>query len=126
MKDLGKETELFETLRASVGKRAPLVLEAAHKVAVLDRNLSPGHSGIFGQEIRSALSGMPDAPPVYGYVMGIGGRDVRVETVAETLDDLVRRDEPDLALYVGVKGLPIGPLRAFEQIPVPVKVEVAR
>lgn len=102
------------------------LLAGRHKVAVLDRNLSPGHSGIFAQEIRSALSGMPDAPPVYGYVMGIGGRDVRVETVAETLDDLVRRDEPDLALYVGVKGLPIGPLRAFEQIPVPVKVEVAR
>lgn len=102
------------------------LLAGRHKVAVLDRNLSPGHSGIFAQEIRSALSGMPDAPPVYGYVMGIGGRDVRVETVTETLDDLVRRDEPDLALYVGVKGLPIGPLRAFEQIPVPVKVEVAR
>ncbi len=102
------------------------LLAGRHKVAVLDRNLSPGHSGIFAQEIRSALSGMPDAPPVYGYVMGIGGRDVRVETVTETLDDLVRRDEPDLALYVGVKGLPIGPVRAFEQIPVPVKVEVAR
>jgi pyruvate/2-oxoacid:ferredoxin oxidoreductase alpha subunit len=101
-------------------------LAGRRKVAVLDRNLSPGHSGIFAQEIRSALSSMPKAPPVYGYVMGIGGRDVRVETVAETLDDLVRREEPDLALYVGVKGLPIGPVRAFEEIPAPAKVEVAR
>ena len=88
--------------------------------------MSPGHSGIFADEIRSALSGLPDAPPVYGYVTGIGGRDVRVETVAEALEDLMRREEPELALYVGVKGLPIGPMRPFADIPAPVRLEVAR
>ncbi|MCB2223622.1 MAG: pyruvate ferredoxin oxidoreductase [Actinobacteria bacterium] len=86
------------------------------KVAVLDRNMSSGHSGIFAEEIRSALS-MGAAPTeVYGYVLGIGGRDIRVETVLDVADDLMSRDEPARTLYVGVKGLPIGPARADREI----------
>jgi pyruvate/2-oxoacid:ferredoxin oxidoreductase alpha subunit len=86
-------------------------LAGRKKVAVLDRNMGPGHSGIFAAEIRSALFGTPAAPPVFGYVVGLGGRDVRVETVLEVLDDVMVRDDPGMALFVGVKGLPIGPLR---------------
>ena len=96
------------------------------KVAVLDRNMSPGHSGIFAEEIRSALAGQPDAPPVHGYVLGIGGRDVRVETVVDVVDDLLVREVPQTALYVGVKGLPIGPARACAQIEPIAPLEVAR
>jgi pyruvate/2-oxoacid:ferredoxin oxidoreductase alpha subunit len=102
------------------------LLAGRHKVAVLDRNMSPGHSGIFAEEVRSALAGQPDAPPVYGYVLGIGGRDVRVETVAEVVDDLIAREVPHMTLYVGVKGLPIGPSRACSQITPPAPLEVAR
>ena len=87
------------------------ILAGRRRVAVLDRNMSPGHSGIFAEEIRSAMAGMPDAPPIYGYVLGLGGRDVRVETVVEVFDDLVSRDDPESTLFVGVKGLPIGPIR---------------
>ncbi|MBU1493229.1 MAG: pyruvate ferredoxin oxidoreductase, partial [Actinobacteria bacterium] len=81
------------------------------KVAVLDRNMSSGHSGIFAQEIRSALSLGAAPTRVFGYVLGIGGRDIRVETVLEVADDLMSREEPERTLYVGVKGLPIGPAR---------------
>lgn len=81
------------------------------KVAVLDRNMSSGHSGIFAAEIRSALSLGAAPTQVFGYVLGIGGRDIRVETVLEIADDLLARDEPQRTLYVGVKGLPIGPAR---------------
>lgn len=97
-------------------QRVRELLRGRRKVAVLDRNVSPGHSGIFAGEIRSALAGTPDAPPVFGYVVGLGGRDVRVETVTEIVDDLMVRDDPAGALFVGVKGLPIGPVRAFEEV----------
>ena len=92
------------------------LLAGRSKVAVLDRNMSPGHSGVFAEEIRSALAGQAGAPPVYGYVVGLGGRDVRVETVLEVADDVTTREVPELALYVGVKGLPIGPLRPDSRI----------
>jgi pyruvate/2-oxoacid:ferredoxin oxidoreductase alpha subunit len=92
------------------------VLGGRRKVAVLDRNVSPGHSGIFAGEIRAALAGEPDAPPIFGYVVGLGGRDVRVETIGEIVDDLLERDDPEGALFVGVKGLPIGPVRTLEEV----------
>jgi pyruvate/2-oxoacid:ferredoxin oxidoreductase alpha subunit len=93
----------FAEVRRHLGGRA--------KVAVLDRNMSPGHSGIFAQEVRSALSLAAPATDVYGYVLGIGGRDIRVESVIEVVEDLLARERPERALYVGVKGLPIGPAR---------------
>ena len=93
----------FEEVRRHLGGRA--------KVAVLDRNMSPGHSGIFAQEVRSALSLQAPPTDVYGYVLGIGGRDIRVETVIEVVEDLIARERPERCLYVGVKGLPIGPAR---------------
>jgi pyruvate/2-oxoacid:ferredoxin oxidoreductase alpha subunit len=92
------------------------LLAGRTKVAVLDRNMSPGHSGVFAEEVRSALHHLPGAPPVFGYVVGLGGRDVRVETVTDVVDDLLHRDEPEPALFVGVKGLPIGPLRTDSTI----------
>jgi pyruvate/2-oxoacid:ferredoxin oxidoreductase alpha subunit len=93
------------------------ILAGRKKVAVLDRNMGPGHSGIFAAEIRSALYGTSGgAPPVFGYVVGLGGRDVRVETVLEVLDDVMVREDPEMALFVGVKGLPIGPLRIVAEV----------
>jgi pyruvate/2-oxoacid:ferredoxin oxidoreductase alpha subunit len=91
-------------------------LAGRDRVAVLDRNMSPGHSGIFAEEIRSALAGMPDTPDVYGYVIGIGGRDVRVDDVAEVVSDVMERDVPERCLYVGVKGLPITPVRSCSYV----------
>jgi pyruvate/2-oxoacid:ferredoxin oxidoreductase alpha subunit len=54
------------------------LLHGAGRVAVLDRNVSPGHGGIFAEELRSALYDLPatERPTVFGYVVGLGGRDV--------------------------------------------------
>jgi hypothetical protein len=70
---------------------------------------------IFAAEIRSAMYGVPGRSPS-SVTWPDWGRDVRVETVAEILDDLIARDDPDLALFVGVKGLPIGPVRTHLEV----------
>lgn len=82
------------------------MLRVAAKVAVLDRNISPGHGGIFAEEIRSALYDVPldDRPTVYGYVLGLGGRDVTPETVDEIIERTRALDAPTREdLWVGVK-----------------------
>ena len=84
-------------------------LSGRKKVAVLDRNMSPGHSGVFSEEIRSALYHEKDRPDIYGYIIGIGGRDVRVNDLVAVYEDMLRREEPQEILYAGVKGLAIGP-----------------
>ena len=56
-------------------------------VAVLDRNISPGHSGIFAEEIRAGLYDMPAGtrPQLHGYIIGLGGRDVTPATIEECI-----------------------------------------
>ncbi len=60
-------------------------LLTARRVAVLDRNCSWGASGIFCQEIRAALHGVPGAPDVHGFVAGIGGRDITPARVEQAI-----------------------------------------
>ncbi|MEJ5347235.1 MAG: transketolase C-terminal domain-containing protein [Desulfosoma sp.] len=55
----------------------------ARKLAVIDRNFSYGASGIFAQEIRAALCNETRRPLVFGYVAGLGGRDVTPELLEE-------------------------------------------
>jgi pyruvate/2-oxoacid:ferredoxin oxidoreductase alpha subunit len=56
---------------------------SAGKVAVIDRNFSFGASGIFAQEVKAALCNVPGHPPVYGYVAGLGGRDITTEVIED-------------------------------------------
>lgn len=81
-------------------------LRGKGRVAVLDRNLSPGAGGIFAQELRSALYDLPadDRPPVYGYVLGLGGRDVTPDKIEEVIRHTRAAGAPERAdHWVGVK-----------------------
>jgi pyruvate/2-oxoacid:ferredoxin oxidoreductase alpha subunit len=76
------------------------------RVAVLDRNISPGHGGIFAEEIRSALYDLaPERRPVlYGYVVGLGGRDVTPEVIHDIVGKTRGAPAPQREdLWVGVK-----------------------
>jgi pyruvate/2-oxoacid:ferredoxin oxidoreductase alpha subunit len=58
-------------------------LKGAKKIAVIDRNFSFGASGIFAQEVRAAMCNAPVHVPVFGYIAGLGGRDVTPEVLEE-------------------------------------------
>jgi pyruvate/2-oxoacid:ferredoxin oxidoreductase alpha subunit len=82
-------------------------LGGAARVAVLDRNLSPGRGGIFAEELRAALYDLPEGarPSVHGLVLGLGGRDVTPETIDAIVDHVINAgnapERPDI--WVGVK-----------------------
>jgi pyruvate/2-oxoacid:ferredoxin oxidoreductase alpha subunit len=79
-------------------------LKKARKVAVLDRNLSYGHHGIFYQEVKSALYGQDGMPPVFGYVAGLGGRDITPGDFKEIYRSASSKDRPDEEIgWIGVK-----------------------
>jgi pyruvate ferredoxin oxidoreductase alpha subunit len=62
-------------------------LKGAQVVAVVDRALSLGGQGgpVFS-EVRSALYEISPRPHVFGYIAGLGGRDVTMETFEEIID----------------------------------------
>lgn len=82
------------------------LLRGFDRVAVLDRNISPGHGGIFAEELRSALYDVPleDRPMVFGYVLGLGGRDVTPAVIDGVIDRARAAAAPEREdLWVGVK-----------------------
>ncbi len=73
------------------------ILRGRKKVIVLDRNCSYGHHGIWFQEIKSKLYNLPDneRPLMYGYIAGLGGRDITIETIKSIIDHAMGREKPE-------------------------------
>lgn len=75
------------------------------KVAVIDRDISFGHGGIWASEIKAALYGANGQPPLFGFIIGLGGRDVRPEHIREIITHVMEHDRPpeDPIIWRGVK-----------------------
>ena len=52
-----------------------------NKMIVIDRNISFGNQGIFFNEIKASLYSQKQNPPVYGFVAGLGGRDMTIDDI---------------------------------------------
>ena len=74
-------------------------LKGVEKVAVIDRNLSLGSEGIFFQELKSALYPLVERPQVFGFVAGLGGVDVTVDTVKEALKHTLEHKSPERTVF---------------------------
>jgi pyruvate/2-oxoacid:ferredoxin oxidoreductase alpha subunit len=84
------------------------ICRGAKKIAVIDRNIGFSIGGIWAQEIRAALYGSGYHRPVFGYIAGIGGRDVTPDTVSEILEHVEHLEKPDQDVYwIGVKHEPV-------------------
>jgi pyruvate/2-oxoacid:ferredoxin oxidoreductase alpha subunit len=80
-------TKLFrpfprKELLAAIGK--------TKRVAVLDRNHSPGSGGIFWQEVAATL-GQNSNVLLQDYLVGLGGGDVTPENINAIIDDMSQR-----------------------------------
>jgi len=79
-------------------------LKKAKKVAVIDRNISFGVGGIFCQEIKAALCNEKEKPLVFGFIAGLGGRDVTPEVIKDIYFITLKEKIPKQNIYwMGVK-----------------------
>jgi pyruvate/2-oxoacid:ferredoxin oxidoreductase alpha subunit len=79
------------------------IVSRAQKVAVVDRNISYGHHGIFYQEVKSALYGTNHEPPLFGYIAGLGGRDITPEMFKDIARHALAKNKPDEQItWIGV------------------------
>jgi len=75
------------------------------KVAVVDRDYSPGLGGILAQEIRSALHEARCHPPVYEFIAGLGGKDVTDEDIGTIIERTYKTQEPGESIWIGLFNL---------------------
>jgi len=79
-------------------------LQGVKKVAVLDRNLTFGQCGVFAEEIKAALYNSSLRPPLFDFVLGLGGRDVTPATIREVAETTLQHDVPsEQIIWIGVK-----------------------
>ncbi len=75
-------------------------LKKAKKVGVIDRAISFGHEGPFFSEVKAALYG--GSTPLYGFIAGLGGRDVSIMDIESMVETMSTKDPSNL-IWVGVK-----------------------
>lgn len=86
----------FETVRN--------IVKGTEKIAVVDRNISYGHHGMFYEEIKSALYGHNDNVPIFGFIAGLGGRDITPSTFKEITNIALKKKRPEEEIiWIGVK-----------------------
>lgn len=105
MRKEGKKVGLLKmkTFRPFPFAKVKEYLSGRKKVAVLDRNISFGHHGIFYQEIKSAMYAVEPKVPIFGYILGLGGRDITKQDIKEIYSDLLKREEITEIIWKGVK-----------------------
>jgi pyruvate/2-oxoacid:ferredoxin oxidoreductase alpha subunit len=80
------------------------VLSSVKKALVIDRNISFGASGIFYQEVKAAVYGASERPPIFGFITGLGGRDVTADDIAGMVRMVERMQEPrEEIMFEGVR-----------------------
>lgn len=93
-------------LRPFPAEQIRKILTRYKRVAVLDRNICVGMGGIWAQEVRSALYSLPNGtrPDIFGYIIGLGGRDVTPKVIEEIALDVQKRPiEDNDMIWIGLK-----------------------
>jgi pyruvate/2-oxoacid:ferredoxin oxidoreductase alpha subunit len=74
-------------------------LKGKKRVIVVDRNISFGKGGIWADELRGALADMPSPPKIWGYITGLGGRDITPDLLGEIVAEVEASKKPDRLIY---------------------------
>lgn len=78
-------------------------LKHAKKIAVIDRNLSPGQEGVFCEELKSTLYSSTDGIPVFGFVLGLGGTNVSPSHIKKVFDITEKMRDASLKPIVNIE-----------------------
>lgn len=62
-------------------------------IIVFDRDVGYGYEGVLSYELKSALYGLKKAPFVKGFIVGLGGRDIRTAQILEGVERGMKQAE---------------------------------
>jgi pyruvate/2-oxoacid:ferredoxin oxidoreductase alpha subunit len=72
----------------------------AKRIGVIDRAISYGHAGPFFTETQGCLYNQHI--PLYGFIAGLGGRDVSIHDIKHIVNIMMEQEAQDL-IWIGVK-----------------------
>lgn len=83
-------------------KKLEEALKGKKAVAVMDKHLSIGACGPMFPEVVTAVSDLKDAPKMYNYVYGLGGRDAKVDDLKKIFIEMMEGKSKKIN-YLGVR-----------------------
>lgn len=90
----------IRVFRPFPGEDLKEALKDCKKIGVIDRAVSFGHEGPFFTETKAAIYGQNK--PIYGFIAGLGGRDVSIQDI-EKITDIMINNDPSNLNWIGVK-----------------------
>jgi len=105
LRENGKKTGLvrIRAFRPFPSEEIAAALKRAERVAVIDRNISFGCGGIFFQEVKSAVFARRKDTKIYGFIAGLGGRDVSDREIADVVYSMDKKAHTEKINWVGLK-----------------------
>ncbi len=80
------------------------IAQRVSKIGVMDRNISFGATGMIYQETKAVLYNAPVRPKLFGFIAGLGGRDITTETIKEIFSYVMNHDAPESeTIWIGLK-----------------------
>jgi pyruvate/2-oxoacid:ferredoxin oxidoreductase alpha subunit len=92
----------IRVVRPFPGEQIRELLRDVGRVAVIDRDFSPGCGGILAQEVKSALQTLPSSPPVSEFIAGLGGKDVTDKDIQGIVEKMQDSPKPGEITWVGL------------------------
>jgi len=91
--ELRKEGKKVGVLKVTTYRPFPAqaildVLKNASEVAVIDKSISLGGFGPLYTDLAAIFQGKEKSPKVNGFVVGLGGRDIKISTIKEVVNKL--------------------------------------
>ncbi len=101
LRDSGKSVGLISvrTFRPFPDQEIRSIAKNARQIGVIDRNISFGHEGIFFTETKAALYSTSNPPEMYGFIAGLGGRDVTPEDIEEMIHLTATGQAPEVTWF---------------------------
>ena len=81
-------------------------LNHVKEIAVVEKAVSLGYGGILVNEIKSVFYGKPKTPKINGFILGLGGRDVTVDTIHQVIKETTKAASEEK--FVGLNEALIG------------------
>lgn len=102
LRDQGVKVGLFKIryFRPFPTEEIQKQLQGVRKVGVIDRSVSYGHAGAFFTEVQAVMHDV--SADLYGFVAGLGGRDVSIQDIMWMVETMQNQKPQDL-IWTGVK-----------------------
>jgi len=106
----------LKTFRPYPAKELREFFKDKRTIIVFDREIGYGYEGVLSYELKSALYGLKNQPFVKGFIVGLGGRDVKTEHIVEGVNKALEQEKVGkISLSTEFLGLRLGELKEYDE-----------